>query len=106
MGRNRWAECIVAVDGDVPVGFAIISRHFEAHTGKRQLRISDLFVEEPARGIRIGVELFKYVLQHARALGCDEVMWEVWRKNLPAYRFYERLGAEHVDDVSIMRIEL
>src|SRR5579872_5749475 len=45
-GPRRWGECIVAADGAGIAGYAIVSRYFEAHTGSRQLRICDLFVDE------------------------------------------------------------
>jgi len=105
-GRSRWSECFLAVDGTVAVGYAIASRSFEAHTGKRQLRITDLFVSDDARRTGVGRELFGALATHARRLQCHELLWEVWRSNAPAYAFYERLNAHHADDISTMRIEL
>ena len=43
-GPDRWFECLVVeIDGE-PVGFALICRGFEAHTGKRRLWLGDLYV--------------------------------------------------------------
>jgi RimJ/RimL family protein N-acetyltransferase len=42
-------------------------------------------------------------VRRARRLHCSELAWEVWRENERAYRFYERAGAEHRNDVSLMR---
>ena len=105
-GPERWAECIVAVDGGAIVGFIIASRYFEAHTGKRQLRISDLFVDDSVRRGGLGRALFARLLRRARVLSCHEVAWEVWKSNLAAYNFYRSLSAQHVDDVTVMRIQL
>src|SRR5579864_8182958 len=105
-GRSRWAECFVAVEGSAIVGYATASRYFEAHTGRRELRIADLYVTERARLSGTGRALFERLLKRARALNCDSVSWEVWRANAAAYAFYEALGAIHANDVSTMRLEL
>ena len=48
-GPDRWFECLIAeIDGE-PVGFALICRGFEAHTGKRRLWLGDLYVRTAAR---------------------------------------------------------
>lgn len=103
-GANRWADCFVATRTNRLVGYAVVNRYFEPHTGKRALKISDLFVAVSARKSGIGRLLFQAVVVHAKALQCDEISWEVWKQNQAAYRFYERLGAAHVDDVTIMRL--
>src|SRR5581483_188381 len=41
-GPRAWAEGHVAIDGSTIVGYAVVSRSFEPHTAKRQLRIADL----------------------------------------------------------------
>jgi ribosomal protein S18 acetylase RimI-like enzyme len=106
LGPSRWGECFVASLRGKPVGYVLASRNFEAHTGKRQLRIADLFVAESARRSGTGRQLFATLLNRARSLGCQEVTWEVWKQNAAAYRFYERLGARHVRDVTLMYIAL
>lgn len=105
-GPDRWAECFVAVDGVTIIGFATASRYFEAHTGKRQLRIADFFVDDSTRGAGVGRSLFARLLSRAQALHCDEIAWEVWKENLSAYGFYERMGAQHINDVTTMRLQL
>jgi len=105
-GRSRWSECFVAVDDRVVVGYAIASRSFEAHSGRRQLRVTDLFVQESVRRSGVGRKLFSAVVELAQRLHCDEVIWEVWRANARAYAFYERLNALHANDISTMRLGL
>lgn len=105
-GRSRWAECFVAVERGNTVGYAIISRVFEAHTGKRQLRIADLFVHEAARGSGVARQLLARIQDRARQLRCREVVWEVWKENRLAYSFYEHIGARHVGDISTMCLDV
>lgn len=105
-GRARWGDCIVAVAAGTTVGYAITCRHFEAHTGKRQLRITDLFVEESARRTRVGQKMFAFILDRARRLRCNQVAWEAWKPNAPAFAFYGQLGARRVHDILSMRFDL
>jgi GNAT superfamily N-acetyltransferase len=104
LGPGRWCECYVASLHRRLVGYALVSRSFEAHTGRRELRVADLFVAEAARGSGVGRALFAALLKRATTLGCRVVSWHVWRENGAAYRFYERLGAEHDRDVTSMRL--
>jgi len=106
LGPRAWAEGYVAIDGAAIVGYAVVSRSFEPHTAKRQLRIADLFVIESRRGAGAGRLLFRHLAARARRLRCREMVWEVWRENAAAYAFYERLGGRHASDVTTMRFEL
>jgi|SRR5579863_2534505 len=106
LGRRRWVECVVAVEDGNIVGYAIAARMFEPHTAKRELRISDLFVDERARSSGAGRLLFECLTKMALSLRCSQITWEVWIENDAAYAFYEHLGAEHVSDVSAMRLNL
>ena len=56
------------------------------------LYIDDLCVDETARGQHVGSALYRRVLAEARALGCYNVTLNVWACNVPALRFYERMG--------------
>lgn len=57
-----------------------------------QLFIDDLCVDESARGKRVGRQLFEYVKEEARRLGCYEVSLNVWEGNDAARKFYEKMG--------------
>ena len=102
LGPRRWSECLVATRGAMPVGYILLNRYFEAHTGTRHLKIADLFVARPTRNTGVGKLLFEAAIELARALNCTSISWEVWKENRAAYRFYERLGAAHSDGVSVM----
>ena len=105
-GANRWAECFVAVEGSDVVGYVLASKYFEAHTGRRELRIADLYVDASARRAGTGRALFARLVRRARTLKCASLCWEVWRANPHAYAFFEMLGARHVNDISTMRFDL
>ena len=54
--------------------------------------IDDLCVGEQYRGRHIGKELFEYVKEEAKRLGCYEVTLNVWEGNDNALSFYEKIG--------------
>jgi hypothetical protein len=43
-GPDRWCDCFVAERDRALVGYAVVCRGFEAHTGERRLWLADLFV--------------------------------------------------------------
>lgn len=58
----------------------------------KMLYIDDLCVDENARGQHIGKQLYEYVLDYARTIGCYEVMLNVWEGNDRAKAFYQKVG--------------
>ena len=75
-GPDRWFECLVVEIGDEPIGFALICRGFEAHTGKRRLWLGDLYVRAAARRSGAGRSLMAAVASRALDLDCEAVYWE------------------------------
>jgi GNAT superfamily N-acetyltransferase len=103
-GPDRWFECFVAeIDGE-PVGFAVICRGFEAHTGKKRLWLGDLYVRSASRRSGAGRSLIEAVARRAIDLDCEAVYWELWRPNALGRAFYERLNVEETSDLAIMRL--
>ena len=56
------------------------------------LFIDDLCVDAKTRGQHIGEQLFEYVKNEAKHLGCYEVTLNVWSGNTSAEKFYEKMG--------------
>jgi len=59
---------------------------------RKTLYIDDLCVDENCRSRNIGRALYEYVLDVARAAGCDAVTLNVWSFNTSAAAFYEKMG--------------
>ena len=103
-GAESWFEAFLAERAGQPVGYALISRGFEAHTRRRRLWIGDFFVAQAARRLGIGRRLIAAVAQRALALECDAVVWELWRPNRMGRAFFERLSAEEASDLAILKL--
>jgi GNAT superfamily N-acetyltransferase len=61
------------------------------------LYLEDIFVMPESRGYGAGVALFRAVAREAVDNGCGRMDWQVLSWNEPSIKFYERLGARHLD---------
>ena len=59
---------------------------------RRELYIDDLCVDEARRGQGVATELYRHVVDRAKAAGAAFVTLNVWTGNLSAMRFYEKMG--------------
>ena len=87
----------VAVDGDDEVlGYAFCALQEQPFSNNMipftSMFIDDLCVDEKARGMKIGQQLFAFVKEEAKRLGCYEVTLNVWEGNDSARHFYEKMG--------------
>lgn len=58
----------------------------------KSLYIDDLCVDKDYRGYHIGTELYNYVLEYAKGIGCYNVTLNVWTDNQNAVEFYNKIG--------------
>jgi GNAT superfamily N-acetyltransferase len=100
-----WCEGFVAELRHDIAGYALVSRCFEAHTGKRRLWLGDLYVKPSARRCGVGRTLIARVARHALELECDALYWELWRPNVAAARFFSEVGAQAVAELAITRLD-
>ena len=87
----------VAVDeNDVVLGYAFCEikeyLRFNNIVPHTELYIDDLCVDSSARGQQIGKQLFQFVQETARQMGCYEITLNVWTGNDGAKAFYEKMG--------------
>jgi GNAT superfamily N-acetyltransferase len=99
-GPKRWCDCFVAA----LVGYAVVCRGFEAHTGQRRFWLADLFVRAGTRMGGVGRALIGAVARHALAQGCVAVCLDLWRPNEVGRAFYGALGAEEAGDIAQLRL--
>ena len=56
----------------------------------KTLFIEDLFVDQAARGQKIGDQLYQFAVSYAKKIGCYNLTLNVWNDNEGALRFYQR----------------
>ena len=104
--KPPWFECLVAECDGALVGFITYSRAAEVHTAGRRLWIGDLYVAPEARRSQVASQLMHGVVARARELECRTIYWELWHGNLVGSAFFEKLHADVVDDVEILRFDV
>ena len=74
--------------------FTIFKKHVNDQllTDIKTLYIDDLCVDKDSRGMHIGEQLFKYVVEYAKKNNCYNVTLNVWEGNDSAKAFYEKMG--------------
>ena len=103
-GERRYAETLIAEDGDEPIGFALFFHNFSTFLAQPGLYLEDLFVIPEHRGHGVGRLLLERLAQVAVDRGCGRLEWAVLDWNQDAIRFYERLGAKPNSDWTIYRL--
>ena len=74
--------------------FCVFEEHGENHvlTNIKTLYIDDLCVDEAQRGKHVGTDLYRYVVDFAKANEVYNITLNVWACNPSAQAFYEHLG--------------
>ena len=85
--------------------FCVIINHENDHSlvSYKSLYIDDLCVNSSIRGKGIGKQLYEYVLNFAKSLGCYNVTLNVWADNDSALKFYEKIGM-HIQKIGMEKI--
>ena len=101
-GAKPLFSSIIAEAKREAAGYAIYNIAFWADSLQGMVLLTDLFVREAWRSRGIGQKLMGRLAETGRDRGCEIVAWTVWTKNPAAKAFYERLGAEAIDDERLM----
>jgi GNAT superfamily N-acetyltransferase len=103
-GANRVAEALLALSGNEPVAFALYFTTFSTFVGRPGIYLEDIFVEPEYRGKGIGAALLSRIAHIARERNYGRVEWSVLTWNQPAIEFYERKGAERMEEWRVFRL--
>ena len=98
------AEVLIArLDGQ-PVGFALFYYDYSTFLAQRGMYLEDLFVNPEARGKGVGQALLAELAKLVVERGCGGLEWVVLNWNDLAIGFYERIGAEPMNEWTTFRI--
>jgi GNAT superfamily N-acetyltransferase len=86
-------------------GYAFVFETYSTFLALPTLYLEDLFVLPEHRGTKVGYALFLHCAKEATRRGCGRFEWAVLDWNQHAISFYERLGARHLDDWRIYRLD-
>ena len=103
-GEKRYAEVILGVEDDIPVGFALFFHNYSTFLAKPGIYLEDLFVLPENRGRGYGKALLCALAQMAVDRDCGRLDWNVLDWNQPAINFYQSLGAQAVSEWKTFRL--
>ena len=95
--RPRFRALIAEWDNQV-AGYALFFEFYSSFQGRAGLFLEDIFVRENFRQHGIGTGLLAAVAKIAWEEDYFCLRWEVLDWNEPAIHFYEKLGAEFLDE--------
>ena len=103
-GAHPAAEAIIAEHDGERVGMAVFYHNFSTWTGKRGIWLDDLYVTPAARGSGAGRALLSHLAGIALDRGCARFEWWVLDWNARAIDFYQKVGAEPMDEWTTQRV--
>lgn len=103
-GERRYAEVVLGYVETTPVGFALFFHNYSTFLAKPGIYLEDLFVLPEWRGRGFGRAMLSHLAALAAERGCGRVEWAVLDWNEDAVRFYQRLGANPLDDWTTFRL--
>jgi GNAT superfamily N-acetyltransferase len=103
-GPNPVAHTVIAYAGDEPAGFALYFFNFSTFLARPGLYLEDLYVKPALRKRGIGRALLAYLARVASERGCGRMEWSVLNWNEPAIRVYRGIGAQPLEDWTVMRL--
>ena len=104
VGR-RIRVLMAEVDGKA-VGYAIYLFTYSSFLARPTLYLEDVFVHPDHRRLGLGRLFFAELHRLARREHCARMEWVVLDWNIPAQRFYRKLGAKPLDDWITYRLPL
>lgn len=104
-GPQPRARVLLALAEGEAVGCAIYFFNYSTFLGRPGLYIEDIYVRPAWRHRGAGKRLFAALGKVARAEGCGRMEWSVLTWNAPSIAFYERLGAERLEEWRTYRLD-
>ena len=103
-GTRPACECVMAMEADVPVGFAFYFTTYSTFLALPGLYLEDLFVIPAARGRGYGKALILHLARLAKERNCGRFEWRVLDWNTPSIDFYKSLGAQILPEWHLVRL--
>lgn len=104
-GKKKRFETMLAEITGVAVGYAIFFETYSSFLALPTLYLEDIFVLPKYQRQRIGLRLFQACAAEAQRRGCGRMEWAVLDWNSNAIRFYDKLGARHLQEWLPYRLE-
>jgi len=99
------AGALLARGGGEPAGYAIYFFTFSSFVGRRGIWLEDVYIRPAFRQLGLGRGLIKAVADVGAERNCGRFEWTALNWNKPALDFYNRLGAQTMDEWVLLRLD-
>lgn len=106
LGPRPRIDCFLAFMDGYPVGYAIVLETYSSFLALPTLYLEDLFILDEYRKRGVGRALFATALEEGKLRGCGRMEWTVLDWNRIAIDFYTKLGAKHMAEWHLYRLDL
>ncbi len=103
-GAHPAAAALIAVAGSQPVAYAIYFYTFSSFAGRPGIFLEDVYVRPAWRKKGVGQALLQQVARIGVRHHCRRFEWVALRWNENALGFYNRRGAQALDDWVMLRM--
>jgi ribosomal protein S18 acetylase RimI-like enzyme len=100
-----FAGLVAELDSAI-VGYLLYHFGYDTDHGQRLVHVIDLYVTEQFRRHGIGEALIRQVAEIGRSRRAELLIWSVYRQNVIARDFYEKLGAKYLKDLDFMSLTI
>jgi GNAT superfamily N-acetyltransferase len=97
LSNRPFAYVLLAEENQVPLGFALYGFRYSSFVGQPSVWLDDLFVKPDSRSKGAGTLLMNKLQQIAQENNCSHLAWTADARNIRGLSFYQRLGAEIVE---------
>jgi GNAT superfamily N-acetyltransferase len=95
---------LIAAWNDSPAGMALYFFNYSTWVSRYGLYLEDLYVDRDHRHKGVAKALMAHVARIAIAHGCGRLQWMVHCRNERAIRVYEAVGAQSIEEWTMMLI--
>jgi GNAT superfamily N-acetyltransferase len=103
-GKRQVAEVILGFEGLTPVAFALYFHNFSTFLGLPGIYLEDLFVNPEYRRKGHGKKMLTCLAEITVERKCGRLEWSVLDWNEPAIDFYQKLGAQPMNEWTMFRL--
>jgi GNAT superfamily N-acetyltransferase len=103
-GPQPVAEAVLAIIDGQPAGFALFYPTYSTISGRQGIHLEDLYVRPEHRGSGLGRQILAHLARLATQRN-GRLEWWVLRTNEPALRFYARLQARELQEITVQRLD-
>lgn len=104
-GKQPAAESLLVYVADNLAGFAVFYQTFATTTGQPGLHLDDLYVRSEFQGKGVGTKMLSHLASIAKQRNCARFEWWVLESNVQAINFYEKIGAQELEELKIYRLQ-